>query len=191
MLSRKKYLNLNNNITKIKVQFFNWTFLFIFVKIKNMEYTIEQFEIDFESAPNPEAKSEVLYKALDNLDVEDPNVKEVLGQYKNELKDIREQMVSDENTFCENAIRDGKFEVYECIRSLDPFEKGGSYYVMIDDVAKVYEASITAENPIIKEYISTIKPLAYIIVDNGIGTPKRRSVFPKNEYNFEEYFVKR
>jgi hypothetical protein len=48
-----------------------------------MEYTIEQFEIDFESAPNPEAKSEVLYKALDNLDVEDPNVKEVLGQYKN------------------------------------------------------------------------------------------------------------
>ncbi len=155
-----------------------------------MEYTIEQFEIDFESAPNPEAKSEVLYKALDNLDIEDPNVKEVLSQYKNELKDIREQMVTDENTFCENAIRDGKFEVYECVKSLEPFEKGGSYYVMIDDVAKVYEASITADNPIIKEYISKIKPLAYIIVDNGIGTPKRRSVFPKNEYDFNEYFVK-
>lgn len=155
-----------------------------------MEYTIEQFEIDFESAPNPEAKSEVLYKALDNLNVEDPNVKEVLGQYKNELKDIREQMVTDENTFCENAIREGKFEVYECVKSLEPFEKGGSYYVMIDDVAKVYEASITADNPIIKEYISKIKPLAYIIVDNGIGTPKRRSVFPKNEYDFNEYFVK-
>jgi hypothetical protein len=155
-----------------------------------MEYTIEQFEIDFESAPNPEAKSEVLYKALDNLNVEDPNVKEVLGQYKNELKDIRDQMVTDENTFCENAIREGKFEVYECVKSLEPFEKGGSYYVMIDDVAKVYEASITADNPIIKEYISKIKPLAYIIVDNGIGTPKRRSVFPKNEYDFNEYFVK-
>jgi len=155
-----------------------------------MEYTIEQFQIDFESAPNPEAKSEVLYKALDNLNVEDSNVKEVLSQYKNELKDIREQMVSDENTFCEDAIRDGKFEVYKCIKSLGGFEVGGSYYVMIDDVAKVYEASITADNPIIKEYISTIKPLAYIIVDNGIGTPKRRSVFPKSEYNFEDYFVK-
>lgn len=155
-----------------------------------MEYTIEQFEIDFESAPNPDSKSEVLYKALDNLNVEDPNVKEVLSQYKNELKDIREQMVTDENTFCENAIRDGKFEVYECVKSLEPFEKGGSYYVMIDDVAKVYEASITSDNPIIKEYISKIKPLAYIIVDNGIGTPKRRSVFPKNEYDFNEYFVK-
>ena len=32
-----------------------------------MEYTIEQFEIDFESAPNPEDKSKVLYKALDNF----------------------------------------------------------------------------------------------------------------------------
>jgi hypothetical protein len=155
-----------------------------------MEYTIEQFEIDFESAPNPEAKSEVLYKALDNLNVEDPNVKEVLGQYKNELKDLREQMITDENKFCEDAIREGKFEVYECVKSLEPFEKGGSYYVMIDDVAKVYEASITADNPIIKEYIKKIKPLAYIIVDNGIGTPKRRSVFPKNEYDFNEYFVK-
>lgn len=99
-------------------------------------------------------------------------------------------MVGEENTFCENAIRDGKFEVYECVKSLDNFEVGGSYYVMIDDVAKVYEASITADNPIIKEYISNIKPLVYIIVDNGIGTPKRRSVFPKSEFNFNEYFVK-
>lgn len=155
-----------------------------------MEYTIEQFEIDFESAPNPEDKSKVLYKALDNLDVEDTSVKELLSQYKNELKDIREQMVGEENTFCENAIRDGKFEVYECVKSLDNFEVGGSYYVMIDDVAKVYEASITSDNPIIKEYISTIKPLVYIIVDNGIGTSKRRSVFPKSEFNFNEYFVK-
>jgi len=155
-----------------------------------MKYTIEQFEIDFESAPNPEAKSEVLYKALDNLNVDDPSVKELLSGYKNELKDIREQMVSDENKLCEDGIRDGRFEVYECIKSLKPYEKGNSYYIMIDDVAKVYEASITADNPIIKEYISTIKPLAYIIVDSGIGTPKRRSVFPKSEYNFEDYFVK-
>ena len=42
-----------------------------------MEYTIEQFEIDFESAPNPEAKSEVLYKALDNL-----NARYVRGSVK-------------------------------------------------------------------------------------------------------------
>ena len=154
-----------------------------------MKYTIEQFEIDFESATTDE-KSEVLLKALDNLDASDPNVMETLSQYKNELKDIREQMVIDENAFCEKSIQDGKFEVYKCIHPVGQFEIGGSYYVMIDDVAKVYEASITADNPIIKEYISTIKPLVYIIVDNGIGTPKRRSVFPKNEFNFDDHFVK-
>jgi hypothetical protein len=154
-----------------------------------MKYTIEQFEIDFESATTDE-KSEVLIKALDNLDVSDPEVMATLSQYKNELKDIREQMVIDENVFCEKAIQDGKFEVYKCVHPVGQFEMDGSYYVMIDDVAKVYEASITADNPIIKEYISTIKPLVYIIVDNGIGTPKRRSVFPKNEFNFDEHFVK-
>jgi hypothetical protein len=154
-----------------------------------MQYTIEQFEIDFESATTDE-KSEVLIKALDNLDASDPDVMETLSQYKNELKDIREQMIIDENSFCEKAIQEGKFEVYKCVRPVEQFEMDGSYYVMIDDVAKVYEASITADNPIIKEYISTIKPLVYIIVDNGIGTPKRRSVFPKNEFNFNEHFVK-
>jgi hypothetical protein len=158
-----------------------------------MEYTIEQFEIDFESAPNPEAKSEVLYKALDNLNVEDPNVKEVLGQYKNELKDLREQMATDENKLCEDDIRDGRCEVYECIKSLESYEyeKGGSYYVKVDDVLKIYAESIVSEDPIIKEYIKNIKPIIYVIVDNGIGTPKRRSLFPKRKYNFEEYFVKR
>ena len=154
-----------------------------------MQYTIEQFEIDFESATTDE-KSEVLIKALDNLDASDPDVMETLSQYKNELKDIREQMVIDENAFCEKAIQEGKFEVYKCVHPVEKFEMDGSYYVMIDDVAKVYEANITADNPIIKEYISTIKPLVYIIVDNGIGTPKRRSVFPKNEFNFDEHFVK-
>jgi hypothetical protein len=154
-----------------------------------MQYTIEQFEIDFESATTDE-KSEVLIKALDNLDASDPDVIETLSQYKNELKDIREQMIIDENAFCEKAIQEGKFEVYKCVHPVEKFEMDGSYYVMIDDVAKVYEASITADNPIIKEYISTIKPLVYIIVDNGIGTPKRRSVFPKSEFNFDEHFVK-
>lgn len=154
-----------------------------------MEYTIEQFQIDFESASTDE-KSEALIKALDNLDISDPDVKETLSQYKSELKDIREQMVIDENAFCDKAIQDGKFEVYKCIHPVEKFEMNGSYYVMIDDVAKVYEANITAENPVIKEYISKIKPLIYIIVDNGIGTPKRRSVFPRSEFNFDNHFVK-
>lgn len=154
-----------------------------------MQYTIEQFEIDFESATT-DGKSEVLIKALDNLDVSDPNIMETLSQYKNELKDIHEQMVIDENAFCEKAIQEGKFEVYKCVNPFEQFEMGGSYYVMIDDVAKIYEGNITAENPLIKEYISKIKPLVYILVDNGIGTPKRRSIFPKHKFNFDEHFVK-
>jgi len=149
-----------------------------------MEYTIEQFEIDFESATD-DKKSEILIKALDNLDISDPNIKEIIYQYKNELRDIREQMVIDENNFCEKLIEDGKFEVYKCITAFDNFEVGGSYYVMIDDVAKIYDGNIASENPLIKDYISKIKPLIYTIIDDGIGTPKRRS--PLSEFNFNNF----
>ena len=46
-----------------------------------MEYTIEQFQQDFEIAPNMSTKSDVLTKALNELDLSNPEVKEVLTQY--------------------------------------------------------------------------------------------------------------
>ena len=48
-----------------------------------MKYTIEQFQNEFELAPNVDAKSDILSKALNELDFTIPEVKEVMTQYKN------------------------------------------------------------------------------------------------------------
>lgn len=155
-----------------------------------MEYTIEQFQQDFEIAPNTSAKSDVLNKALNELDLSNPEVKEILTQYRDEFKDYREQLVEEENTLCNSLIERGEYEVYLCKEDLFEFQKGSPYYIKVDDVAKVYEGSITAENPIIKEYISKIEPMIWVIVNDGVGTKSRRVSYPKSVLRFEEVFEK-
>jgi hypothetical protein len=155
-----------------------------------MNYTIEQFQTDFEMAPNVDAKSDILTKALNELDFSIPEAKEVLLQYKNEFKDYKEQLEEEEDKLCNDLIERGEYEVFICKENSEEFgfEKDSSYYIKIDDVAQVYEASITSENPIIKEYISKIEPIVWFITDNGIGTKKRRKSYPKSVLNFEQMF---
>lgn len=157
-----------------------------------MNYTIEQFQIDIEEATNTDAKSEILIKAIGELDASNPEVKEIILQYKNELKDYKEQLVDEEDALCKMFIEGGEYELYTCKKDMTDFglQENEPYYIKIDDVGKVYEASITAENPIIKEYISKIEPIVYIIVDDGIGSKKRRTNYMKSLLNFEENFEK-
>jgi hypothetical protein len=54
-----------------------------------MEYTVEQFEIDFDNSYSLESKREVLEKALDTFDVSDSEIKETLLKYKESLKDLQ------------------------------------------------------------------------------------------------------
>lgn len=157
-----------------------------------MKYTIEQFQNEFELAANVDAKSDILTKALNELDFAIPEVKEVMTQYKNELSDYREQLQEEENTLCNSLIEKGEYEVFICKEDSEEFgfQKNSPYYIKIDNVAKVYEGSITSENPVIKEYISKIEPIVWIITDSGIGTKKSRKFYPKSILNFEQMFEK-
>ena len=97
-----------------------------------MEYTIEQFEKEFESATD-DMKSEILIKALDNLDVTNPNIKNKLLDYRRELTDIRYQLKVDEDDVCNRLIDDDEYKLYECIKEVpdDDFIVGNNYYVQI------------------------------------------------------------
>jgi hypothetical protein len=44
-------------------------------------------------------------------------------------------------------------------------------------------------NSIIQNMIDSIKPIYYIVIDEGIGTLKRKNIFPKN-IDFSNYFTK-
>lgn len=97
------------------------------------EYTLDQFEIDFKNATT-DGKTEVLIKALDNLDVFNPLIKETLLKYKDQLKDIRTQMRIDEDLSCTKDIDSGTLVLYKCLKSYGTKVEGNSYYVKISDL---------------------------------------------------------
>ena len=150
-------------------------------------YTLEQFESDFDGADSIEDKNKVLEKALDNFDVTDSEVRETFLKFRNEIKDYQLEMKKEEDLSCNRDIESGSCELYKCIKSINNFVEGYSYYVKIDDVRSKYTEALGGTPDAIKEYISNIKPLIWIISDNGIGTLKTKNVFLDN---FPDYFQK-
>jgi hypothetical protein len=150
-------------------------------------YTLEQFESDFDVADSIDDKNKVLEKALDNFDVFDPEVKETLLKFRNEIKDYQLEMKKEEDLSCNKDIESGSCELYKCIKSINNFVEGMTYYVKIDDVRGKYTEALGETPDAIREYISNIKPLIWIISDNGIGTLKTKNVFLDN---FSDYFQK-
>ena len=81
-----------------------------------------------------------------------------------------------------------KYKVVKlAFKSINNFVEGYSYYVKIDDVRSKYTEALGGTPDAIKEYISNIKPLIWIISDDGIGTLKTKNVFLEN---FSDYFQK-
>jgi hypothetical protein len=162
--------------------------------MKNMEYTIEQFEIDFENSYTVESKREVLEKALDAFDFSDANIKETILKYKDDLKDLQTEMKVEEDLKCKSDIENGVAELYTCIKDYDGLGltliSGTNYYINYDDVKSKYVPKGSEEDipDFVKEYVSNIKPLISIYLDNGIGTLKFRSLFLEDD--FENYFTK-
>ena len=156
-----------------------------------MEYTIEQFELDFENSYSLESKREVLEKALDTFDVTDSEIKETLLKYKEELKDLHSEMKIEEDLKCKSDIENGVAELYTCIQDYDTLKCGNSYYIQYDDIKNRYVPSGLEDDipDFIKEYASNLKPLIYVYLDNGIGSLKFRDVIRLKD-DFEKYFTK-
>jgi hypothetical protein len=160
-----------------------------------MEYTIEQFEIDFDNSYSLDSKREVLEKALDTFDVSDSDIKETLLKYKDTLKDLQTEMKIEEDLKCKSDIENGVAELYTCIKDFDGLglnlKSGTNYYINYDDVKSKYVPKGSEEDipDFVKEYVSNIKPLIYVYLDNGIGTLKFRSIILLED-DFENYFTK-
>jgi hypothetical protein len=154
-------------------------------KLMTQEYTIEQLELDFENAPSFDKKVQVLSNAIDKFDA---SGKEVISRLKNELSDIKELMDIEQDIQCKKDIESGKLDLYKCFSELEGYNVGESYYVKIDDVQSIYSTNqVTELSDEVKEYISNIKPIIWIYKDNGIGTPKYKTVFTGD---FNKYFSK-
>jgi hypothetical protein len=75
---------------------------------------------------------------------------------------------------------------------VNEFVEGSNYYVMVDDVkskyAESFERSYFYIPDDIKAYVDNIKPLIWIVTDNGIGTLKYKRLI--TDFDFSEHFTK-
>ena len=152
------------------------------------EYTIEQFVEDFDDAQTPEAKQEVLLKLLDS-DIDVVENKEIIKEYRSQIQDLREQLDIEADAVINIQIEQGFVELYTCNKGVNEFVEGSRYYVHIDD----YKSKLVAIEGIdipqaIKDYVSGIKPLIWIVTDNGIGTLKYKRLV--TDFEFTEHFNK-
>lgn len=156
-----------------------------------VDYTIEQFIEEFEEAQTPDAKQEVMLRLLDS-DIDLVDNKELLIEYKAQIADLREQISIEEDIKINDLIDKGSMELYTCIKSINEFVEGSNYYVQIDDVKSKYiesfERSYFYIPDAIKAYVEDIKPIIWIVTDNGIGSLKYKVLV--TDSNFSEHFTK-
>lgn len=161
------------------------------------DYTIEQFELDFEDAPNLELKRDVLRKALETFDVSDIDIKETLLKYKEYLMDLRSIEKEEEDIRCNSDIDNGLLELYTCIKEIPSnvintyngvCEVGNRYYIKVDDIVSSFgEKWAEVATDEMKDLISKMYPTIWVYMDNGIGTKKFKEVL---KGDLSEYFSK-
>lgn len=150
------------------------------------EYTIEQFVEDFEDAQTPDAKQSVLLTLLDS-DVDVVEHKELLKEYKEQIQDLKDQLDIEGDAVINIEIEQGFVKLYTCTKSVGNYIEGSNYYVKIDDVRSKYTESFEGDVPQpIKDYFNGIKPLIWIVNDNGIGTLKHKRLV--TDFDFSEHF---
>jgi hypothetical protein len=162
-----------------------------------MSYTIEDFQIEIRKTETAQQMSEVIEKLLDspNIDVKDPNVKEIILEYRAQLEDYRKDVAAEEDKYCNDLIESDKCELYICKNDIQWFKSGNRYHVRFDDTKSQYLENIKdiidRLQPEVIEKLTSMKPLIWVISDNGIGTLKSRHLFTRQDGEiFEDYFEK-
>ena len=160
----------------------------------NESYTLDTFEQEFSEAQSEKEKQEVFNKLLDSdIDFTEPENKERMVEYHAQLNDYREELKIQDDYLInlELEMFPGKWQLYTCIKDVNICNTGSNYYVKIDDLAKQYKDTDGDVPEAIAEYVSKIKPLIWVVTDNGIGTLKSKNLFIEDVYGkFDEHFTK-
>lgn len=147
--------------------------------------TLDKFEQDFNSSTSYEAKRELLDQLMaSDIDFSISENKERFKEYMEQAKDFKDELKREKDSLINQDIDDGKFQLYTCIKTSDNFTSGKNYYVKIDDLSKLYsDTQIGDLNKDLSDYIKSVKPLVWIVLDDGIGTLKRKELFDFDEFD--------
>lgn len=161
-----------------------------------MTYTLEDFQMEMENCNNPDEMNEVITKLLDSdIDFNNKDIKESILEYRAQIEDYRKDMMIEEDKKCSDWIESGKCEVYLCKKDVQWFKSGNRYQVRVDDTKSQYLENIKDVmdrlHPELIEKLNSMKPLIWVISDNGIGTLKSSHVFTTRDGEvFDDYFEK-
>jgi hypothetical protein len=161
-----------------------------------MSYTIEDFHSEMKNTQTPVEMTGVIDKLLDSdIDVTNPEIKEMILEYRSQIEDYRMDMMIEEDKKCSDWIESGKCEVFSCKKDVQWFKSGNRYHVRIDDTKSQYLENIKDVmdrlHPELIEKLNSMKPLIWVISDNGIGTLKSSHVFTTQDGEvFDDYFEK-
>lgn len=147
------------------------------------------------SNSSPDEMAGVIEEMLDSKDIdfENKEVRESIKEYRAQIEDYRNDIKADQDKACNEWIENGKCDLYKCKKGVDHlWESGNRYYVNIDDTKSRYIENLSQVmdklKPEVIDKINSMKPLIWIIRDNGIGTLKEKNLFVFD--NFEDYFEK-
>ena len=141
---------------------------------------------EFNFAQTVEEKKEILEKLISDNQISEEDIKELQSQ----INDIIENEANEENVKISLEIEDGKYTLFSCVKSIDSYQSGRNYYVKVDNPKDFYRMTGIGEtNKLIQNMIDSIKPIYYIVVDDGIGTLKRKNIF-SNDVEFSDYFIR-
>jgi hypothetical protein len=144
----------------------------------------DKFYSDFNFAQGVNEKRQILESFSD--DISDDDLKELQCQ----INDVIENSKIEEDIIISMELEDGKYQLYTCIESVSDYKSGCNYYVKVDDPKEFYlSTGIGETNAVIQNMINSIKPTYFIVVDDGIGTLKRKNILTK-DVDFSNYFTK-
>jgi hypothetical protein len=151
---------------------------------------IEHFEKEFNDCDTILEKEDLLQNFIKTANLSDPDVEDLITECRMKINDIIETSAIEEDVTIDLEIQDGIYKLYTCEESFGDYQSGSNYYVKSVDLADVYrKTGIGETNPQIQNMIDSIKPIYWIVTDDGLGTLKRKNIFPK-ELDFSKFFTK-
>ena len=151
---------------------------------------IEHFEKEFNDCDTILEKEDLLQNFIKTANLSDPDVEDLITECRMKINDIIETSAIEEDVTIDLEIQDGIYKLYTCEESFGDYQSGSNYYVKSVDLADVYrKTGIGETNSQIQNMIDSIKPIYWIVTDDGLGTLKRKNIFPK-ELDFSKFFTK-
>lgn len=141
---------------------------------------------EFNLAQTPDEKRKMIQNLNGEVEFTDEELKELYEQ----INDLVQNSALEEDQIISIEIEEGKYQLYTCIKSFDDYKVFCNYYVKVDDPKDFYlSTGIGETNPQIQSMIESIKPIHYVVNDDGIGTLKRKNIFSK-DLDFSDFFTK-